>query len=126
MTTECLACGKHHHYYHLECLIPVGSHSQVRRKAQLPFHFRDGEIEAPAGLSNLPKFAIVRVRARGFPGGSDGRESTYDTGEMGLSPGSGKTPWRREWQPNPVFLPGESHGQSSLAGNMESQRVGHT
>ena len=24
----------------------------------------------------------------------------------------GKIPWRREWQPTPVFLPGESHGQS--------------
>ena len=24
-------------------------------------------------------------------------------------------PWRREWQPNPVFLSGEFHGQSSLA-----------
>ena len=28
----------------------------------------------------------------------------------------GKIPWRREWQPAPVFLPGESHGQRSLAG----------
>ena len=28
----------------------------------------------------------------------------------------GKIPWRREWQPTPVFLPGESHGQRSLAG----------
>ena len=27
----------------------------------------------------------------------------------------GKIPWRREWQPTTVFLPGESHGQS-LAG----------
>ena len=26
------------------------------------------------------------------------------------------SPWRREWQPTPVFLPGESHGQRSLAG----------
>ena len=26
------------------------------------------------------------------------------------------SPWRREWQPNPVFLSGEFHGQSSLAG----------
>ena len=26
-----------------------------------------------------------------------------------------KIPWRREWQPTPVFLPGESHGQRSLA-----------
>ena len=25
-------------------------------------------------------------------------------------------PWRREWQPTPVFLPGNSHGQRSLAG----------
>ena len=26
------------------------------------------------------------------------------------------TPWRRKWQLSPVFLPGESHGQRSLAG----------
>ena len=32
-----------------------------------------------------------------------------------------KIPWRRERQPTPAFLPGESHGQRSLAG---SQRVG--
>ena len=29
---------------------------------------------------------------------------------------AGKIPWRRKWQPTPVFLPGESHGQRSLAG----------
>ena len=36
-------------------------------------------------------------------------------------------PWRRAWQPTPVFLPGESHGQRSLAGlqSVGSQRVGH-
>ena len=28
----------------------------------------------------------------------------------------GLIPWRRAWQPTPVFLPGESHGQRSLAG----------
>ena len=28
----------------------------------------------------------------------------------------GKIPWRRKWQPTPVFSPGESHGQRSLAG----------
>ena len=27
-----------------------------------------------------------------------------------------ENPWRREWQPPPVFLPGESHGWRSLAG----------
>ena len=25
-------------------------------------------------------------------------------------------PWRRKWQPTPVFLPGESHGWRSLVG----------
>ena len=28
----------------------------------------------------------------------------------------GKIAWRRKWQPTPVFLPGESHGQRSLVG----------
>ena len=28
----------------------------------------------------------------------------------------GKIPWRRKWQPTPVFLSGEFHGQRSLAG----------
>ena len=34
----------------------------------------------------------------------------------GFNPWVGKLPWRRAWQPTPVFLPGESHGQRSLAG----------
>ena len=33
-----------------------------------------------------------------------------------FNPQVGKIPWRRAWQPTPVFLPGEFHGQSSLAG----------
>jgi len=55
----------------------------------------------------------------GFPGGSVGKESACSTGDaidMGLIPGLGKIPWRRGWQPTPLFLPGESHGQRSLAG----------
>ena len=33
-----------------------------------------------------------------------------------FSPWVGKIPWRRTGQPSPVLLPGESHGQRSLAG----------
>ena len=33
-----------------------------------------------------------------------------------LDPWPEKIPWRRKWQPTPVFLPGKSHGQRSLAG----------
>ena len=35
---------------------------------------------------------------------------------LGFNPWVGKIPWRRAWQSAPVFLPGESHGQMSLAG----------
>ena len=40
----------------------------------------------------------------------------------------GMTPWRREWLPTPVFLPGEFHGQRSLVSyiqSMGSQRIRH-
>ena len=33
-----------------------------------------------------------------------------------FDPWVGKIPWRRKWQPTPVFLPGKSHGWKSLAG----------
>ena len=38
-----------------------------------------------------------------------------DVRDVGSIPGSGRFPWRRAWQSIPVFLPGESHGQGSLA-----------
>ena len=49
-------------------------------------------------------------------GGSDGKESTCNAGDPGSIPGSERSPWRRKWQPAPVFLPRESHGQRSLEG----------
>ena len=39
-----------------------------------------------------------------------------DIRDEGLIPELGRFPWRRAWQPTPVFLPGESHGQRRLAG----------
>ena len=44
----------------------------------------------------------------------------------GLNSWVRKIPWRRKWQPTPTFLPGESHGQRSLAGYSPwVARVGH-
>ena len=34
--------------------------------------------------------------------------------ETGFDPWVRKIPWKREWLPTPVFLPGEFHGQRSL------------
>ena len=50
-----------------------------------------------------------------FLDGSDGKKSAHNAG-AGFDTWVGKIPWRRAWQPTPVFLPGESHGQRSLVG----------
>ena len=39
-----------------------------------------------------------------------------DLRDVGSIPGVGKIPWRRAWQPTPVFLLGGFHGQRSLVG----------
>ena len=39
-----------------------------------------------------------------------------NAGDVGSVPWDRKISWRRKWQPTPVFLPGKSHGQRSLAG----------
>ena len=54
-----------------------------------------------------------------------------ETKEMRVWSLGGKIPWRRTWQPTPVFLPGESHGQRSLTGcspwgRKESDTTEHT
>ena len=36
--------------------------------------------------------------------------------ETRFEPWVGKVPWRRKWQPTPVFLPGKSHGWRRLVG----------
>ena len=51
-----------------------------------------------------------------FPGGSVDKETACNARRPGLDPWVGKIPWRRKWQPTPVSLPGEFHGQRSLAG----------
>ena len=44
---------------------------------------------------------------------------------MGLIPGLGKMSWKRKWQPIPVFLSGESHGQRSLQPSIDWQATVH-
>ena len=59
----------------------------------------------------------------GFPGGASGKESACQcrrNKSYGFNPGIGRSPGGRAWQPTPVFLPGESHGQNSLVGTTEA------
>ena len=64
----------------------------------------------------------------GFPGGPSGTACQCRRRKRcRFDPWVSKVPWRRPWQPTPVFLPEESHGQGTLAGYSPrgSQRVGH-
>ena len=57
-----------------------------------------------------------------LPGGSDGKESACSAGDLGW-----EDPWRREWEPTAVFLPGKMPWTEKPGGlqSMRSQRVGH-
>ena len=48
-----------------------------------------------------------------FLGDSYGKESACNGGRPEFDPWVQNIPWRREWLPTPVFLPGEFHGQRS-------------
>ena len=55
----------------------------------------------------------------GVPGGTSGKEPAGQCRRPKrhrFNPWVGKFAWRRAWQPTPLFLPGESYGQRSLAG----------
>ena len=66
----------------------------------------------------------------GFPGGASGKEPACQCRRgkrLGVQSLEREGPWRRAWQPTPVLLTGEYHGQGSLGGYRPggSQRVRH-
>ena len=61
-------------------------------------------------------FDFTCIFYSGLPWWLSGKEFTFQRSRRGFSPWVGKIPWRRKWQPIPVFLAGKSHGQRSLVG----------
>ena len=62
--------------------------------------------------------AISKRLDEGFPGGISDKEPSCQCKRhkrRGFNPWVRKTPWRRAWEPTPIFLPGKFHGQRSLA-----------
>ena len=63
---------------------------------------------------------ILTFLVMGSPSGTGGEEPAYQCKrrkKLGFIPWGGKIPWRRDWQPIPLFLPVQSHGQRSLTGH---------
>ena len=103
-----------------------------RRDPVLPL----GQFKKPHSLSSATSHVDLQAlrpvaqeinQPTGFPGGSVVKNLPANAGDTGSNAGSGRCPWRREWLPTPVFLPGESHGQRSLVGYSPwgPKRVGH-
>ena len=97
---------------------------------------KSSRFRVQGGKGGNPRLSLLiqssrRVRHnwnwRGF-GDSYGKESARNAVDLGFNPWAGKIPWRREWLPTLVFLPGEFHGQRSLRGlqSMGSQRARHS
>ena len=64
----------------------------------------------------------------GFPGGSVVKNLPANTGDSDLVPGPDRSqiPWRREWQPTPVFFPGKSMDRGAWQlQSTRSERVRH-
>ena len=64
----------------------------------------------------MASLSLFKRALRGFPGGSDGKVSVYNAGDLGLIPGLGRSPGEGNGKPTLVLLPGRSHGQRSLVG----------
>ena len=56
---------------------------------------------------------LTDISHKRLPWWLSGKESVCQFRRHGFDPCVGKIPWRRAWQPTPVFLPGEFHGQGS-------------
>ena len=65
-------------------------------------HYSFQSLPSPSMIS----FGLLRWRG--------GKASVCQCRRHGFDPWIRKIPWRRKWQPTPVFLPGKSHGQRSM------------
>ena len=72
-----------------------------------------------ASSSSYKDSIYTTMHKMGFPAGASGKEPVCQCRRhkrCRFNSWVGKIPWERAWQPTLVFLPGESHGQGSLAG----------
>ena len=67
-------------------------------------------------MVNEEKDEMLELRQTGDASGKEAACQCRRHKRREFDPGVGKIPCRRTWQPNPVFLPEEFHGQRSLVG----------
>ena len=87
-----------------------GQHALTKRKRW----FHGGKQPFQTMVAEQMDTHMVRM-VPGFPAGS-GKEPACKCRRLEFNPWLRKIPWRRKWQPTPIFLPGKSCGQRNLAG----------
>ena len=100
-------CPSGLHSFHFPFWPALTSTFSLPTSPPLPLYVFPKRIKLGRPFLGLPRWLMVRNlpanQYRRLKGG-------------GFDPWVRKIPWRRAWQPTPVFLPGESHGQRSLVG----------
>ena len=84
-------------------------HLRLSKMAALFFFFNQISIR----IAYLTSYCVSRWAS---PEAQMVKNPPANRGDPSSIPGLGRVPWRRKWQPTPVFLPGEAHGQRSLEG----------
>ena len=106
------------------CRVDPKEEEQDRSHWCAYLHWRRGMngycVQNPQPLTSyLPDFAIFLYHLYyywGFPGGSDGKESSCNAGDLGSIPGLGRSPGGGHGNTLQYFCPENPHGQRSLAG----------
>ena len=77
---------------------------------------KETEVQIEDCVARLPGAWGSPDPVPGFPNGSAGKNppAVPEAHEMWIQSLDQEISWRRAWQPTPVFLPGESHGQRTL------------
>jgi len=130
-TLHCSECAQHlSHRTHRPYFPPM---VPVQKGARLPMWWQDFRIfvvqgPVPESLSQITSDILRWCASTSgtnrqtcnlyrLPRWLSGKESACQCRRCCFDPWVGKIPWRRKWQPTPVFLLGESHRQRSLVGN---------
>ena len=111
-------------FYFFAMLQGLQDHSSPTTDQTQTFHSESTEPTNPRlPVNSLPsplqtswKYGVLCESFLGFPGGSDSKESPCNAGDPGSIPRKGRSSGEGNGKPTSVFVPGESHGQRSLAG----------
>ena len=93
---------------------------KVKRQAQVTNEtIIPGKVQASqedTARTLIPELTALKACIIKLPRWLRGKESACQCRRRRFDPWVGKIPWRRKWQPTPVFLPGKSHGWRRLVG----------